>query len=61
MSTHAYPELIFRLMDMPNLTCMTCGDRMMLDSIDTISNSYDLRSFVCLECNVVESFVVDLT
>ena len=60
-ATHAYPELIFHLASMPKLTCMTCGDSMLLEHIEPISTHYDLRTFVCLECNVCESFVVDLS
>lgn len=59
----AYPNLMFMANNMPRLTCMTCGDQMTLILIEPLpqTKGFDVRTFSCRECDVVESFVVDLS
>lgn len=63
MAIIAYPNLMFVANNMPQLTCMTCGDPMSLIPIEPLPNTigYDVRTFACKSCDVVESFVIDLS
>ena len=57
----AYPSLLFSQNSMPRLTCMTCGGPMLLILIEPMKSDFDVRTFHCHECNVAESFVIDLS
>ena len=60
MSLNTFPDLIFKASNMPRITCMTCGDVMPLDHREAISAHFEIRGYVCPECDIVETFVIDL-
>lgn len=55
------PDVIFRLATMPPIKCITCGKEMKLDHIRRLSCGYDQRSYLCASCEVMETFVFDIT
>ena len=63
MSIVSYPNLVFSINNMPKLTCMTCGEPMMLILVEDMprSTDFDLRTFKCTDCDIVETFVIDIS
>jgi hypothetical protein len=60
MALPAYPSMISKVYNLPRITCMTCGEPMFLSLIEPASWGYEVRSFSCLKCNIVEKFTVEL-
>lgn len=58
---HSIPAVIFRLTSMPKITCLTCGNEMILDHIKPLTCGYDQKSFLCGACEIMETFVFDIT
>ena len=61
MPLQSYPNLIFKVTSIPRITCLTCGDEMPLDYIESVNKDYDLRTISCPKCDIIECFVFDIT
>jgi hypothetical protein len=60
MSLNAFPALIFRADAMPRITCLTCGTEMCNDHREAVTSFFEIRRYLCFECDIEESFVIDL-
>ena len=60
MALNIYSNLILSASATPLITCMTCGDMMVISLLETVSGGLELRSYSCEECGITEQFVTEL-
>jgi hypothetical protein len=60
MTISSYNDLIFNADHAPLLTCLTCGDKMKINNKKKVSEGYEVRTFFCDGCDIMESFIFDM-
>ena len=60
MTLSSYSNLILKASATPLITCMTCGDMMVISLLEPVTDGFELRSYSCEECGIVEQFVTEL-